>query len=405
MGFSLFALSYGAILPTTTITIYATLYLLIAGVFKVVHLPVAKLINIKLATAVILITLCIADLSLRYLIKPADCLNYVEQNGALYYRTPTLQQQFDFLRLVHTPYKNHGLHTRIPNSTYIESKTEFKYTYTYNALGLRGDNFLMQKPVNTIRIITLGDSFTEGIGAPADSSWPVLLRQLLVQSSDTNYEVLNAGSSGSDPYFEIDLLKRRLLSYKPDVVIVAINSSDITEVAARGGYERFSTDSTVNIKSGPCWEPLYGASIIFRLVIHRVLHYNQSLIKLKEVDAVNNKAIALIDQAIDSMQQIAVANNFELVVVYHPLLRELREKHNSFAKSIKQTQANGIHCINLFEAYSNYFSQTNTAPNTFYWPVDAHHNSAGYLLYSRLVHAEMSRHKKTGKHTLPPGNN
>jgi lysophospholipase L1-like esterase len=65
-----------------------------------------------------------------------------------------------------------------------------------NGLGLRGELPDKKKKI----ILFLGDSFTEGAGAPVDSSVPELLRKYVV-SNDSTSDVLNAGIAGNDIFF------------------------------------------------------------------------------------------------------------------------------------------------------------------------------------------------------------
>lgn len=56
--------------------------------------------------------------------------------------------------------------------------TEFKHERCYNSLGFPDKEPSTPKHDSVIRIISLGDSFTEGFGAPYDSSYPSLLKKV-----------------------------------------------------------------------------------------------------------------------------------------------------------------------------------------------------------------------------------
>ena len=73
------------------------------------------------------------------------------------------------------------------------------------------------------RVLAIGDSFTEGDGAVVDSCYPVLLGKFLNSPNDsTGYEILNAGTCGSDPVYGYQNLQDRLCNYRPDVVLQTI---------------------------------------------------------------------------------------------------------------------------------------------------------------------------------------
>ena len=75
--------------------------------------------------------------------------------------------------------------------------------------------------------VALGDSFTEGDGTPADSTWPKLLeKRLNAAHPSANITTLTGGIGGADPPFEYILLKEKLLTYQPDLVVVAPATAD-----------------------------------------------------------------------------------------------------------------------------------------------------------------------------------
>lgn len=128
---------------------------------------------------------------------------------------------------------------------------------------------------NGFRILCLGDSFTEGDGAPSDSSWVKELTRKLDENFDTNFLVYNAGVCGSDVYFDNKILENVLYkTFKPDFVIQAINASDVTDIIYRGGQDRFNTDGTTSCKDCPKWEKLYQYSYLFRGLIRTIGGYD-----------------------------------------------------------------------------------------------------------------------------------
>ncbi len=70
-------------------------------------------------------------------------------------------------------------HTWPPNDEHeYHAPGEFRYTRMSNNLGLSEENIPEVKPANEFRIIGLGDSFTEGVGAPYDSTWVKQLEKI-----------------------------------------------------------------------------------------------------------------------------------------------------------------------------------------------------------------------------------
>src|ERR1041385_5795637 len=61
--------------------------------------------------------------------------------------------------------------TYTPGKIFNMRHGEFNYVYKTNSLGIREREFPKEKDDSVTRIITIGDSFTDGVGAPYDSSY------------------------------------------------------------------------------------------------------------------------------------------------------------------------------------------------------------------------------------------
>lgn len=83
--------------------------------------------------------------------------------------------------------------------------------YTYNELGFRGDSIKKEG----FKIMSLGCSFTEGVGVNDDETWPAQFTKLIPNGVDMNF---GAGGRSSD------YIVRCLLTYfdliKPDLVLI-----------------------------------------------------------------------------------------------------------------------------------------------------------------------------------------
>jgi len=110
-----------------------------------------------------------------------------------------------------------------------------------NSHGFRGDEFTIEKPPNTIRIVCLGASTTFSSEAASNAAtWPSLLQQHLQQDfPDVNVEVINAAVSGYVAADNLKNLKHRVLPLDPDLVIYyELNNqivSDTQELARERG--------------------------------------------------------------------------------------------------------------------------------------------------------------------------
>jgi hypothetical protein len=127
---------------------------------------------------------------------------------------------------------------KFESNTEIIDKPEwlpYKVKYTINADGLNERfDYSIEKPDNTFRILTLGDSFTFGLFVDTKDNWTELLEDKLNNElrNTCNYkkfEVINLGLSG----FDIAYISKRYedigAKYKPDLIIFFESGSILLE--------------------------------------------------------------------------------------------------------------------------------------------------------------------------------
>lgn len=99
------------------------------------------------------------------------------------------------------------------------------YAQSYFGLdGLREQKVTLEKRPGIYRVALLGDSLTEGLQVPYEQSFGALINK-----KSNGVEVLNFGVSGYSTAQEYIQLKKQVLKYKPDLVLVCYNSRDIFE--------------------------------------------------------------------------------------------------------------------------------------------------------------------------------
>ncbi|HUT55189.1 MAG TPA: SGNH/GDSL hydrolase family protein [bacterium] len=96
-----------------------------------------------------------------------------------------------------------------------------------NSLGFRGPEVPEHKASNEIRILALGDSITWGSYLPAEHIYVARIGHYLEQlNPDRKYTMINAGIEDVGTREEVDILERRGLTVRPDVVILAFYLND-----------------------------------------------------------------------------------------------------------------------------------------------------------------------------------
>lgn len=98
-----------------------------------------------------------------------------------------------------------------------------------NSIGLRDREHTMPKPDHVLRIAILGDSYAEALQVPMeDTFWAVAERELSGCSALglREPEVMNFGVSGYGTAQELIMLRHRVWTYAPDIVLLMITPSN-----------------------------------------------------------------------------------------------------------------------------------------------------------------------------------
>lgn len=293
-----------------------------------------------------------------------------------YYRSPFEPEPDNLYHVYHA------------NSTVKNTAPEFSFTNSYNSLGYLGSEWALHK-TKAKRIITIGDSFTEGDGSPSDSCYPSQLQNMV----DPQVEILNAGVRGSDPVFGIKNMEDRLLPYKPDIVVQAVSENDVIfDFCIRGGYERFQRNGTVVFRSPPKWEPIYAISNLFRMCFNVFGldignpcgdPYNPSLIEER------NK---ILRGVIDRYEKLGANHHFKTVILFYPTKDELID--NSYFFDFKPTKAyidslSHVSYIDILPLYHKKLKLKKMKADAVFWKIDGHHNPIGYRLMAECVYESL----------------
>jgi len=278
-----------------------------------------------------------------------------------------------------------------PYDSLIDVKPEYTYRSRANSSGFRDSEFDSVSDRHVTKAIVLGDSFVQGLGAPADSTWPHLLEAMLDSADAGRYRIYNCGASGSDPFFEYTLLRDKLLRLHPDVVIMSINYSDINDYITRSGMERFKSNGTTVFAAGPWFEPLYKHCHLVRLFLHFVLRYDFSLLSPAAHEDKVTEGLYKLAACTDTTRALCERGHVRFLVVIHPYIdpydRYLK-KQDQLPRLEAMLNEKNIAVVNLFDDFGRIISERNYA--TYSWRKDMHYTSKGYELFARLLRSEIA---------------
>ena len=309
--------------------------------------------------------LCIGEQGLR-LWGVCDTLSESAGWKYSYYFTPSEQGWFHL----------GGYNPSKPGEISRMKRPEFTQESQFNSLGLNGTEW-HQTSDSSCRILTLGDSFTQGYGTGLDSTYPKLLQSLLSKT-----EVLNAGVAGSDPIFCEILLKEKLLSYHPNIVTVTFNLSDICDIMTRGGNERFLPDGTLRFKDAPWWEDWYANFRIVRVIVHHVFKMDYLFMTKQEHDIGVKKVMEILDKFTDRFSILCKKNNIRAIFIFHPLCKEVCSGYMELEPVMQYAKGKGYETVDILRSFQQQ-GMTKQNAQRYYWPIDHHNNSDGYRLFAK----------------------
>ncbi len=163
----------------------------------------------------------------RLFVLVALCLSMVTTLGAGEIYVRIFRPQVLFPRYVtDSPF---GIRVNVPNATYWHTSPEMKVQFRINSMGIRGDReYALEKPARTVRIVGLGDSFTQGYEVELRDTYLYRLEGLL-RARGHRVEVVNLGVSGYGTAEELILLEEVALGMQPDIVIVGFFQNDLDD--------------------------------------------------------------------------------------------------------------------------------------------------------------------------------
>jgi lysophospholipase L1-like esterase len=114
---------------------------------------------------------------------------------------------------------------------------EFEYEFATNDLGLRYPQIAMEKPAGDVRVLLIGDSFTEGVGVEADDTFGVYLENDYNNIPGSEVQFINAGLGGEGPPRFWRVFNDVGLLLDPDGVLICLYANDLMDTPESLGRE------------------------------------------------------------------------------------------------------------------------------------------------------------------------
>lgn len=315
------------------------------------------ILRAKLYLAQFLVVLLIVELGLHYF---SPYKSYMEKNGDLAYIAPYFPHPNP------APYPAHFVQ--------YDRKPEFNYAHKFNALGYKDTDL----DTALYKALILGDSFVQGIGTDSTHS----IDKLLEKQVECNDCILNMGLAGNELSNSFNALKAiNKQGVQAQYVILNLNKTDLNDLQSK-----CKQIEALNFK-GPSYlfQFGYGASYMVRHLAHELFNLHSDLLTTTEQNNLRPKLMNYIYTQIIAYDEYCRQTGSSFVLVFQPLFEECQEKKYLFEELDEKLAITHpeIAVVNLLHVFEN-------DCESFYWPIDLHFNTDGYIQYSTALYDSLS---------------
>lgn len=320
------------------------------------------------------------------------------------YKTQTEKIHGEYISIY--DYADNDIYHLYPaNWTIVDSQAEFTYAFETNSIGLR-EREILPDTGDAYRILTIGDSFTHGDGAPYDSTYPRFLKSLLQERyPEKTVEVYNAGMNGSDLFYMFTLLRDKLQTYKPDLVLFLINESEPYDVIVRGGEERFVAGDTIAINNAPKIESYFERYHLVRFVAREWFGMDETMLTSRAFVEATKAAVTKLHRKQDSIKEFCDSLGYKCAFVSHVSPITMRKSYPHFKDFMANEDKASIVAAEQWKASWLLFDRPDMpelnsalAEMTkdselidYAWPLNEHFNGRGYELLAKAAIWELDR--------------
>ncbi len=288
---------------------------------------------------------------------------------------------------------------------------DFNVQIQINSQGLREEEeFSLEKPAGIYRIAILGDSFTWGFGVEAHETYAKLLEKEIKGT-----QVLNFGCSGYGQDQSYLLVKKQVLLYKPDLILVMIHTASDFENNASffqyGFYKPLFTfrNEQLVLENVPVPHPTLGTKLNAWLFERSVLWRLLGSRKMGPIDLMaagaaaldqkgeliqksfqNGPAVNLTCSLSQSLQNAAKQAQAEILFILAPPLQTLERGNKNRIldddRYEKLRECLSAHSLKFIDMKTVFEKRLHAQPNDLLTFVhDAHWNKEGHRLIAHAL--------------------
>jgi len=278
---------------------------------------------------------------------------------------------------------------------------EYTFEWKHNSEGFRDVEHAVDKPAGTFRILGLGDSFTQGMGAAFEETYLYRLESMLNarQGSHPAVEIIKTGVSGYFPEPERLLLQHYGLKYSPDLILVGFVPNDVLDTYLGLNWFRVAMLGCLQTREanrlGPKALWLYLHSHVCRIVLRRFvasrIAKDQPMVfpDVFRPNGFHEKDWRQVENEFDKMIELARGANAQIAFVHIPLQPPWGNPAAYPGERIaKWCAERNVVSIDTFPALREALSN-----RTLYWEKDGHCNPEGYKVIAETIYSALLEKK------------
>ncbi len=250
---------------------------------------------------------------------------------------------------------------------------------------------------NALRIVIIGDSFTDGVGVQIDERYGAVLERMLnLNAGAMPAEVRVRGSPGTSTFQQVDMLRRAIAEHRPHVVVLGICLNDTEDWADPAPVMKWLNDWIFlsTSKPSPWMEWCLRHSRVLALAHGRIRAVKSHIGIRKYYQRIYDPHYSGFHRfagAIREFRDICASNQVPLLPVVFPLLsNDLTPGRYPFQSAHDRIrgvmETNGIEYLDLLTAFAQTSPQRMQAvPGIDPHPSEmAHHVAAEAILVALL---------------------
>ena len=251
-----------------------------------------------------------------------------------------------------------------PDTTFWHTSRDGSWKFTINKKGFRSNReHVYKKPDGTVRILSLGDSHTQGYEVRQDYTFSAVVERYLLNRG-IEAEVINTGISGFSTAEELIFLEQEGIKYKPDFVILAFYANDYQD-NLKANFFKLDDNGQLEIQKKahipgvriqniiyalPLVKWLSENSYFYSLLFNNTWNFFKARLAKKASDKVTEYAIPTRDTFSDYQTSLTAAliermynfcreNDIKLIVLDVPKIYEKTGIKPSISESLWQSVA------------------------------------------------------------------